>query len=767
VNTILVLAVFTVLSGQGLQVSAEVDRDRVAVGEQITYTVRAILDGDAPVRTMLPPFTGFVVVGRAERKDVAGDGAVLVLELRLRADRIGEWMVGPVQVVQGVASVLSPEIQVAVVEPGDPRRVSSLSPRVLRVLNDAPPPARGDVAVTLLTSADSVTVGEQVDLVTAAWFPRELLSRLRRPPELRPPTVEGVYNAVQPSSAGVGASRLVSGVWYDLYVAHQVIFPLTPGALEIPGAGLAFSVPAGRQYFSDEKAYRLSSEPSRLIVTAPPIPPAGAPGGPTARRLTFGYQLSPEPATAGEPIAVDLVLSGVGNVALWPVPTIEWPEGARGYADRSVDAVALTRGVLGGEKRFRYSVLADSAGSLALPTVRYPYYDPDRAEWLEAVARAVVLPIQPALAVRDRRSPLPILLTAPGPVAGLGPLSNGLLLTLLIAPPFILLLLKLGRSAWRARPQVLSVPPSDRLGHLVRRFVPEDDRWRVDRVTDGLRDAGLDEQTSTAVASLYVDTTTSRFQKERDEPSPDDEGRVADRLVKRLPRRLLIMAWITTGALTLPGVLAAQASSGDSLYRDRRYGAAAQAYLREAAIDPEEPRLWYNAGAAAYAAGNDAQAAAAWVVAHRLAPRSSEISNAWRAMVLRSPDLGREGRAAPLTPTEFWVLAVLAWIGAWILVARGRGRAPMIPFTLAFLCAIAGFGLQSWYQRPLGVVSHLATVRDAPHGLASEIARVDELMVVRILGERPGWRLVELRSGIRGWTPASAMVETGRLDSDS
>jgi tetratricopeptide (TPR) repeat protein len=238
-------------------------------------------------------------------------------------------------------------------------------------------------------------------------------------------------------------------------------------------------------------------------------------------------------------------------------------------------------------------------------------------------------------------------------------------------------------------------------------------------------------------------------------------------LVERLPRRLLFVTGIIASAIALPSNLDAQESAGDSLYRDQRFGAAAQEYLREAAVEPQAPRLWYNAGAAAFAAGNDAQAAAAWVVAHRLAPRSADIANAWRAMVLRSPDLGRAGRAAPLTPTELWVVALLAWFSAWILLAMRRRLPTLLSFTLALLFALAGWGLQVWYQRPLGVVSHLASVRDAPHGLAGEVARVDELMVVRILGERPGWRLVELRNGIRGWAPANAMVETGRLDSDA
>jgi hypothetical protein len=54
------------------------------------------------------------------------------------------------------------------------------------------PPAPGQAAVDLIVSADSVTVGEQVDVVTTAWFPRDLRLQLRRPPTLQPPVIDGV-----------------------------------------------------------------------------------------------------------------------------------------------------------------------------------------------------------------------------------------------------------------------------------------------------------------------------------------------------------------------------------------------------------------------------------------------------------------------------------------------------------------------------------------------------------------------------------------------
>ena len=90
-----------------------------------------------------------------------------------------------------------------------------------------------------------------------------------------------------------------------------------------------------------------------IAVVAPPE--GGLLGGPSGARLSLGYELTPDPAVAGEPIPVTLVLSGVGNVALWPPPVVDWPDGARGYPDRPQDLIRQPGGVIQGEKRFRFA----------------------------------------------------------------------------------------------------------------------------------------------------------------------------------------------------------------------------------------------------------------------------------------------------------------------------------------------------------------------------------------------------------------------------
>ena len=72
----------------------------------------------------------------------------------------------------------------------------------------------------------------------AAWFPRDLRLQLRRPPTLQPPVIDGVWSFPQATPSGIAATRRIRGGWYDLFVSHQVVFPLVPGLIAVQAAGL-------------------------------------------------------------------------------------------------------------------------------------------------------------------------------------------------------------------------------------------------------------------------------------------------------------------------------------------------------------------------------------------------------------------------------------------------------------------------------------------------------------------------------------------------
>jgi hypothetical protein len=223
------------------------------------------------------PLNGFEVVSRSERTEVAFSGGrtrTTLLEIRLRAVRPGRWQVGPARVTQGREVTEAAALTVDV-ETSSTVAATTLNPRLRALLERTPPPPHGKAGVALIVSSDTTRVGEQVDVVTAAWFPRDLRLQLRRPPTLQPPVIDGVWSYPQATPPGIAVTRQIGGIAYDLFVAHQVVFPLVPGTIVVPAAMLKYTTPLALQFFSQEERFALTSLPETLMVQ--PLPPEGRP----------------------------------------------------------------------------------------------------------------------------------------------------------------------------------------------------------------------------------------------------------------------------------------------------------------------------------------------------------------------------------------------------------------------------------------------------------------------------------------------------------
>src|SRR2546430_2684777 len=199
------------------------------------------------------------------------------------------------------------------------------------------------------------TGGAQLDVIAAAWFPRELRTRLRRMPILTLQPPEGVWSYPGATPSEPAASRLVRGGWMDLFVAHQIVFPLAVGRVTIPPATVEYAVPVSFSFFSREERYSLKSD--SVLVSVRPLP---VPGRSTddprvvAHGLALDVAIEPAEARVGEPLDVNVTVSGLGNVALWPEPAIHWPAGFRTYPGEATLRGESQGGPIGGRKTFHY-----------------------------------------------------------------------------------------------------------------------------------------------------------------------------------------------------------------------------------------------------------------------------------------------------------------------------------------------------------------------------------------------------------------------------
>ena len=757
------------------ELHVDVDQDRISVGEEIVYTVRAVSRSPDPMSVTVAPLNGFEIVARSERTEVSLSGGTTrttLLEMRLRAVRPGRWQVGPARVTQ--AGQMNEAAAITVdVEPNASVTAATINPRLRSLLERTPPPPRGKAGVALIVSADSVRVGEQVDVVTAAWFPRDLRLQLRRPPTLQPPVIDGVWSYPQAAPPGIAVTREIAGIAYDLFVAHQVVFPLVPGTIAIPQAMLKYTMPLALQFFSQEERFALTSLPETLSVR--PLPTEGRPpefNGAVGSALRVERRVNPPSAHPGEGVAVEVIVSGEGNTALWPPPEIQWPRGSRAYSDRVDEKVSAEKGRVGGIKTFRFLVVPDSVGPLTLPAITYAYYDLAARGYRSAGVSPASLPVTAGESAATAALP-PALMPARSPVwynRVVAQIPDWLWAAILLLPP----LLVFGRRV-RPRNRKRSAPfePSglrgveEQLDAVVRGLVPNPDHRSRTGLVAAVRAAGADADTAWRLAAAREQLLARRYGP--GVRSDDDPVLTAE--VHEVIRRLgaSLRGWRGRGAVMgivlslIGGTMAGQSPPPERLYESGALRAAAEGFARRAAEEPAIAAHWYNMGAAYYRLGLKGHAAAAWHRARRLDPREPTIRRALRLTPPPDVTSARWTWTPPFTSDELLLVGALAWLAGWVgWVIRPRVRDRWtILLVFAAVAVIAGFGLRTWHRRPLGIVLDQTTMRMSPHGLAPAVGPVEAGGAVRILRRQAGWTLVRAPGAREGWVAAGTIAGIG------
>jgi hypothetical protein len=786
--TPLALAAALVLVQGGAEVTASVNRTRLTVGEELMLTVRARTRSTDIVEILLPPLTGFAIMGSRDLTEVAMTGTsggairTTVRELQLRAEQPGALLIGPVRARQG-RSVVSTDPILITVDSAANRFAAALSPLALRMLETAPPPGRLDrVALTVLASDDTVVAGQQLDVIAAAWIPRDLRERMRRLPVLTLVPPEGVWAYPATAPAGIAASRLVGGRWMDLFITHQTVFPLAAGRIIVPPASVEYALPVTFSFFSREERYSLRSDTVRVAVL--PLPATANPTDVVGQGLTLELRIDPLSTRVGEPVEASATLTGMGNVALWPEPVLRWPAGFRAYPAQTEVRLAPRSGRIAGSKTFRFLAVPDSAGSFVLPDVRYSFYDVAAGSYAVAAAAPRVLTVAPGVEPLAARS-LPPLLRAGGSLiearADRAFRATGWIggVALLVLPPLVVWLVR------RRRVPAAALAPHEgahltALGRLEREFlgilashVPDAFARDGDGLAQALRAAGVDGAVADHVKRLRDRLRAARY-------GPRGLGDAAE-LAAEIRQVLHVLGadggatgsgsggghWrrrafvVLVACAALPTGTSAQAPGAEALYEAGALRAAADSFAQRAAREPRDAAHWYNLGATLYRAGADGKATAAWMLAVRIAPRDAAIRRVRRLVAAPDPATEQLLRVGWATPAEWAAVAAVAWLGLWIAALRRNRRWVLMALLGAVAVGAAAAGAVEWRRRarPLAVVvTAAAPVRAAPYGGASAATTIQgggALLVGRSHGR---WREVSRPDGVRGWVLATEIV---------
>lgn len=769
------LALVATLQGPAPALTAGVDRVRLRVGETLTLRVRARTRSAAPLDLTLPSLAGFTLLASREMTEVTfASGApvrVTTREIDLRAARPGTLVIGPVVARQDGRVARTDPITVTVDAAG---AVLGLSPVGAALLAAAPPPGTTDqVTLHLIVSADTVLAGAQVDVVAAAWFPRELRNALARDPVLTLPTPVGAWTYPPETPPGVVTSRVVRGHWMDLYAAHEVLFPLAAGRVVLPPATLDYAVPVQSALLTREERYALASD--SVVITSLAPPAAGRPAdyrGVVADDVGVTVTADTAPLRVGEPWLMGVHVSGTGNVALWPEPAASWPAALHVYPGAIETQVDARGGQVAGTRTFRYLVVPDSAGSAAVPAFRFTYFSPVQGRYVTAAAPARPVVIGAGYAPATEREAVPLLAPLGAPLArrlarGLGAFGWAALAAF---PPLVV-----GVARRRRRPA--AAPPVagesfSRLGRLEREFlaaltacVPDARARDGDGLASALRAAGLEAPVADHVVRLRDRIRAARYGPSGAADSVELAAEV-EQVLKVLGaehggrRRRIALVVVAAVAVGAAGPLRAQGGAPETLYRAGALRVAVDSFAARADAHPDDAGAWYDLAAALYRAGADGKAEVAWIRAARLAPRNAAVRHLGALLPSADPITTRLAAADPVTPAELAFVAMALWWVAWAAALARRRRRTVVALVVLALLA-AGFAGLGWWRRgrPVAIVTaDRVLVRAAPYGSAGGAASLDAGAAVLVERRYGGWLEVRRPDGIRGWVLAGEVT---------
>lgn len=778
-NLLLALAVAI----QQPQVNATVNRTEAEVGDEIVVTISVTADGGTPTEVSVPPFSGLDLIGTNQSSvftSMGGRGTrETTWQYRFRAAAPGRAVIGPIRVRVGSDFIDAGELSVTVTAVGG-EGGTEFHERLTEIIAAAPGPGgAADVTVQVIPSRDTIVLGEQLDLVVVAWFPRDVRSRLRTHPTLTPPELQGAWTYPRTAALGVVSTRVVAGRRYDLFVHHQVAFPLTAGELRVGHATVSYSLPLRTSILSREVPQEVQSEDTTVVVLPQPLEGRPQPfTGAAARNLEFTVTVDTGDFGMGNASTITAKVTGEGNVSLWPKPEFRWPEGVRVYEGRTAVDIASEDGMIGGTKTFTYLVAPESTGTYVVPPATYSYFALDSGRYVRATApqvRLVARAVRPS-ARRVVRPPRIMPRLGAAALEDLGSRIRWWMLVLIAGlPPLLGCLVRVGVAIRRRRKPV---EPTRAMGPALEvleqefranleRLVPDMDAREGDGLPAALRAAGVEAPVATHASrvrdrlwqALYGPEGTSDHLELRAEVHEVLRALPGGR--QRSPR-MVGAAGLAVLGMIWAGAASAQSTTAEQLYEAGAFRAAADSFLIRASQQPTDPSQWFNAGAALFGAGEEIAARVAWVKAARVAPRNSTVRAALQELV---PPVNSHARTntwiAPVTVMELALLGTILWVVGWLTYTFSASARRALPVAALGL-VVAGLAayLHGRYTEPVGLVLvPNVAVREAPYGTAQATTRFAQGSAVRIERSEGAWLLVR-RGGYQGWV---LLAEVGRL----
>lgn len=495
--------------GPEVRVQMTASPARVRVGEVFALEVRAEAEGARISDVALPDLADFEVLSRQVAQPLHfqfGSGrpairASVVHQLQLRALRPGSIRIEPARaLVEGRRVASNPlTIEVEGASAIDPSSGAGTAPPPIDPNAPAVDGAVFDPELFLRTVVDKSrpAVGEQVTVTVY------LYTTVGGQPQFsREPTTDGfwVHDLLGPSRPSRPERQVVHGIPFRVYALRRfAAFPLRAGRLEIGAPELRLEPTSIFGMRRGGAALQRRGVPITLDVQ--PLPPPAPPGA-VVGSYAMEASVDRTAANVGDAITLSVKVQGTGNLNDVRVELPELP-GVRALEPEIDDRITSDGDLVGGERLFRFLLVAEAPGEVTVPSLKLPYFDPRSRSYGTAETAPISLTItgtaaSPAGPVDEdlpddsagaSSSPEALRLAPPHPHSALRrarpPVSAAPWYRwALAAPPLLWILVLIGRAALARARRGAGAPGADGYVRTARR------RLRAARALEREGDAG-------------------------------------------------------------------------------------------------------------------------------------------------------------------------------------------------------------------------------------------------------------------------------------
>lgn len=201
-----------------------------------------------------------------------------------------------------------------------------------------------------------------------------------------------------------------NGVAYSQSQVRTAYFPTAAGPLTIPPTRLTCQLAPDfldRNFMLNGDGVReLATQPVQLEVL--PLPSQGRPpsfNGAVGRHLTLHASLNRTVVKAGEPVKLDVTITGDEHADLLLDPTLpNWP-GVRSYSS-DTSSTPYEKPNFRASKTFRIPLVPQQGGEFQLSDLSWSYFDPSNRRYVTLTANPMVLKVEGG-APKAGQSPAP------------------------------------------------------------------------------------------------------------------------------------------------------------------------------------------------------------------------------------------------------------------------------------------------------------------------------------------------------------------------